>query len=250
MELTWWGHSTVELRIGGCRLITDPLLRRRAGPLHRRGATPPPRSWPATDLVLLSHLHHDHADLRSLRLLGRVPVVTGRRNAEWLRRRGFAGVAPEGWTRSGDVEVRLVPAVHHSRPMPHRPNDAHGHLVSSPEAAVWLAGDTCLYDGMRELPGLAGRARIDVAVVPIGGWGPRLSPGHLDPEEAAVACAWTGARYALPVHWGTLHVPPVGFFGGWMARPLEEFADALPRIAPECRLVRLETGETWSWSGE
>jgi L-ascorbate metabolism protein UlaG (beta-lactamase superfamily) len=249
IELTWWGHSTVALDIGGCRLLTDPLLHRWAGPLQRRdrGAVPSPEAWTGTDLVLLSHLHHDHADLRSLRRLGQVPILTGRRNAEWLRTKGLAGTALDGWTRVGDVGVRLVPAVHRSRRMPHRPNDAHGHLVVSPDAAVWVAGDTSLYAGMSDLPGLADRRRIDVAVVPIGGWGPRLSPGHLGPEEAAVACAWTRARYAVPVHWGTFHLPPMGFFGSWMRRPVDEFSDALRRTAPACRLVRLEQGRTWTW---
>lgn len=194
--------------------------------------------------MLLSHLHHDHAELRSLRMLGNAPVVTGPANAAWLGRRGLRGVAPLGWYDVGNgVLVRLVKAVHHARPMPHRPNEAHGHLLRTGVVAVWIAGDTELYDEMTELPGYAGRDRIDLAVVPVGGWGPRLSPGHMGPEEAAVACAMTRARWALPYHWGTHHAPLVGRFGDWMDRPLARFEEALARTSPESRIVRAGPGE-------
>jgi len=244
VELTWLGHSTVVIELGGVRLITDPLLRRRTGPLVRAeplaaGATP------VVDAVLLSHLHHDHADLTSLHRLGSEPVATGPANRIWLSRNGLA-VAPvpaDGWwvvpqaSGSGPVEVRLVRAVHDSRRMPHRPNDTHGFLVRSRDAVVWFAGDTALYAEMAALPDLAGRA-VDVALLPIGGWGPRLSDGHLGPETAAAAMALTGARTVLPVHHGTLHL--LGWprwHRGWMRAPLPAFAAALAERAPDARLL-------------
>ena len=72
--------------------------------------------------------------------------------------------------------------------MPHRPNEANGHIVKTPTMTVWVVGDTSLYDEMRDLPEIAG-APIDLAIVPIGGWGARLSEGHMGPKEAAVACS-------------------------------------------------------------
>ncbi len=243
LQVTWLGHSTVVMEVGGRRLITDPLLRRHSGPLRRRGRPPLGHQWQDVDAVLLSHLHHDHAELRSLRMLGDVPVLTGPANAAWLLRRGLGGVVLEGWCDlGGGVSVRLVKAVHHARPMPHRPNEAHGHLLRTAEAAVWVAGDTELYDEMTELPGYAGRDRLDLAVVPVGGWGPRLSPGHMGPEEAAAACAMTRARWALPYHWGTHHAPLVDRLGDWMDRPLVRFEEALARTAPGCRVVRAAPG--------
>jgi L-ascorbate metabolism protein UlaG (beta-lactamase superfamily) len=198
------------------------------------------------DAVLLSHLHHDHAELRSLRLLSGAPVLTSARNARWLRSRGIQGADAEDWVAVGAVQVRLVRAVHHSRPMPHRPNGANGHLVRSATTTLWAAGDTSLYDDMAELPELTGVRRLDVALVPIGGWGPRLSAGHMGPSEAAEACARTGARYALPVHWGTLHAPFMTWMGDWFDRPIDAFAHSLSGAAPECRLIRLAPGETWA----
>jgi L-ascorbate metabolism protein UlaG (beta-lactamase superfamily) len=248
LELTWLGHSTVVIDIGGVRLLTDPLLFRHAPPLRRRWSRPDPAQWSGADAVLLSHLHHDHAELRSLRRLGSAPIVTAPVNAEWLRSKGLrhpVGLDDEWYDVGGGVDVRLVPAVHGARPMPHRPNAANGHLIRSADAVVWVAGDTELFDDMAELHRWAGR-RLTVALVPIGGWGPRLSKGHLDPAAAAAACALADPDWVLPVHWGTLHLPGGrNIPRGWMDRGLPSFRDALARVAPKSRLITLQPGQRW-----
>jgi L-ascorbate metabolism protein UlaG (beta-lactamase superfamily) len=233
------------------RLVADPLLRRHNGLLRRRGLRPAGAAWSDAHAVLLSHLHHDHAEVASLRMLGTAPVLTAPENAEWARRKGLParGLADGERVRLGAAEqvtVWLVPAIHHSRPMPHRPNAANGHLVRGPSGVVWLAGDTDLYPDMQDLRTMAG-APIDVAVVPVGGWGPRLSPGHMGPGEAAVACRFSGARFAVPVHWKTLHVPAGEMFPrGWMDSAGPRFAEALGREAPGCEAVVLEVGGSFS----
>lgn len=252
LQVTWLGHSTVVIDLDGVRLVADPLLHRHAGLLRRRGPRPDPSAWAGADAVLLSHLHHDHAEVRSLRLLGDVPILTSTDNAAWAAAKGLTGRAlgPEEWVQVGaperGVRVRLVPAVHHSRPMPHRPGAAHGHLVQGPSGTIWVAGDTALYDDLRLLPAW-GDAAIDLALVPIGGWGPRLSAGHMRPEEAAAACRMTGTARAIPVHWNTLHAPLVDRLpGDWMSAPGPEFVTALAREAPSCRPAVLRPGESWS----
>jgi len=250
VSLTWIGHSTVLIDLAGHRLLTDPLLLRHNGPLRRRHPRPHPSTWAEVDAVLLSHLHHDHAELRSLRLVSDAPVLTGAQNGRWLRRHGLDGRGAEDWVDLGGVQVRLVTAVHRGRPMPHRPNDANGHLVRSGTTTVWVAGDTSLYADMVNLPRLAGVERLDVVLVPIGGWGPRLSAGHMGPAEAAEACARTGARYALPVHWGTLHAPFMTWVSDWFERPLDLFEADVVAAAPDCRVIRLTPGGTWSMPAE
>jgi len=185
MEITWLGHSTVVVDLDGVRIVADPLLGRNNGILRRRGEQPPTPAWEGADAVLLSHLHHDHAEVPSLKRFPGVPVLTAPDNSVWVKKKGLdgRGLADDEWFPlgpDGRVEVRLVPAIHHSRPMPHRPNAANGHLVRGPSGVAWLAGDTDLYPDMATLPDLAGGV-IDVALVPVGGWGPRLSPGHLGP---------------------------------------------------------------------
>jgi L-ascorbate metabolism protein UlaG (beta-lactamase superfamily) len=252
MRLTWLGHSSVVLDLDGVRVLTDPLLRPHAGLLRRLAPRPDPASWSRPDVVLLSHLHHDHAELRSLRMLPGAALMSAPANVAWLRRRKFLNTVPlgDGWTPAGrGVEIRQVPAEHRHRPMPHRPNDAHGQLVRGPSGTVWIAGDTGLFAGMAGIRAMAGGS-IDLAVVPVWGWGPRLSAGHLNPETAARAVALSGARFALPVHWGTLHPPFVTHFArSWLELPGRRFADAVAEQAPGCTAVVLSPGDSWAAPG-
>lgn len=253
--LRWLGHATTVVDLDGVRLVTDPLLGRNAGLLRRRGRVPIGEDWEGPDGVLVSHLHHDHAELSSLRLLDGAPVLTAPANAAWLRKRGIqsaVGLRHDEWfvvraswpapDVAAEVSVRLTPAVHGHRRMPHRPNAVNGHLVRAPSATIWFAGDTEPFTGMAHLRELAG-GPVDVAVVPVGGWGPRLSGGHMDPVQAARACALVGARVAVPVHWGTLHAPVSRHLPpGWMDEAGPAFAVAMAHHAPRCHAVVLATG--------
>jgi L-ascorbate metabolism protein UlaG (beta-lactamase superfamily) len=261
IRLTWIGHATVVIDLAGVRLVTDPLLRRHAGALRRVGPRPDPRAWADPDAVLVSHLHPDHASVASLRTLTGVPMLTGPANARWLRRRVGVAVgeaSEDAWTPvapgrsvgspttqpTGPVAVRLVRADHTARPMPHRPNDAHGHLIRSDTGTVWFAGDTSLYDEMSGLPALAG-GRIDVALLPIHGWGPRLSAGHMGPIEAVEACVRVRPGAVLPIHYGTLHPPGFKPFGlDWMHQPLAEFGAELAARCPEVTQLRAAPGDS------
>ena len=255
LRVTWLGHSTVVLDLDGVRLVADPLVRRHAGILRRRGLQPFGSAWAGADAVLLSHLHHDHAEVGSLRFFRDVPMYTAPANAAWVRRKGFDGRGLEDgqWAplgRDGQVEVRLVKAIHEARPMPHRPNAANGHLVRGPSGVAWVAGDTELFAEMAQLADLAG-ARIDLAIVPVGGWGPRLSAGHMGPEEAAAACAMSGAAWAVPVHWQTLHVPGGHRWPrGWMDAAGPRFEAAMARVAPQCQAAVLAVGDSLTLPGD
>ncbi|WP_317618846.1 MBL fold metallo-hydrolase [Cellulomonas palmilytica] len=257
VAVRWLGHASVVLDLAPpgerpgvarrVRLLTDPLLRRHAGLLRRRGGAPRREDWCDADAVLVSHLHHDHAELGSLELLGETPVLAPPSNAHWLTRHGVHGVpVPEGtwWQVPGTgVRVRPVTAVHGHRPMPHRPNAAVGFLVVAPGVRVWFAGDTAPFPQMADLPALAG-GPIDLALVPVGGWGPRLSGGHMDPVQAAEAVAAVRAAAAVPVHWGTLHAPVSRRLPpGWMDAAGPAFAAAVGRRVPGCAVHVLEPGE-------
>lgn len=207
VRATWLGHSTLVLDLGGVRILTDPVLRARLGVLRRRGSLPVHPHVSDVDAVLLSHLHHDHADLPTLRRFAHAPVLTAPVNAVWARSQGLDApdIAPDQWWPVGaSAQVRLVRADHRARPMPHRPNGAVGMLVRGGGVVVWFAGDTSLYPEIADLPQIAG-APIDLALLPVGGWGPKLSPGHMGPAEAAEAAALCGARHVVPIHFGTLH---------------------------------------------
>jgi L-ascorbate metabolism protein UlaG (beta-lactamase superfamily) len=213
------------------------------------GPAPDPAWWAGAAGALVSHLHLDHADVRSLPRLGDAPVLAGPDAAAWCARRGLASVAlSDRWSaipgRHGDVEVRLVRADHTSRPLPGRPLEAYGFLLRHGPDVVWFAGDTALYPEMGDLPQLAG-GPISLALVPIHGWGPRLSAGHMDAEQAAEAARLSQARRVVPIHWGTFH--PLAMNLGsldWMTRPLARFEAAMDRRGLADRTLVLEIGQS------
>ena len=211
MRITWLGHSSVLLDVDGVRLFADPLLRERVSILRRTEPVPESAALDGVEAVLLSHLHDDHCDLPSIRRLDAPVVVAPPGAGRWLTARGVRRVTelqPGTSLAIGPVLVHPVPAEHDGRRRPWGPPArAVGHVVTG-TASAWLAGDTALHDGMRSVSEIAGHPGLDVAVLPVWGWGPRLGPGHLNPEQAAEAALLVRARYAVPVHWGTLY--PVG----------------------------------------
>lgn len=239
-QITWLGHSTVLLELDGVRLLTDPVLRDRVGPLVRIAPAVEVQSLGRVDGVLISHMHADHLDVASLRLLpDQPPVVAPRGAAQWLLRQGVRDVhelsAGEETDLAG-VRVRATPARHQRGRWPWGRVDPVGYLAGGPRP-VYFPGDTDLFEDMAELSG-----RVEVALLPVAGWGPRLGPGHLDAERASRAAALVAPRIAIPIHWGTLA-------RGWARRPADpaapvrEFAALMQRHAPEVEVRVLAPGE-------
>ena len=221
--VTWLGHATVVVDLDGERIVTDPVLRRRVAHLLRARAASAPAGATA---VLLSHLHYDHLDVPSMRAFARMlPVVLPLGGARLLR--GFADlreVEPGDSIRIGRLQVDVVEADHDGR---RRPGGASGPalgFVLRGSRSVYFAGDTDLFAGMSAL------APLDVALLPVAGWGKKLGPGHLDPQRAAAALALLRPAMAVPIHWGTYRVArrPDGSTG-----PAEAFARAAAKLAPE-----------------
>jgi L-ascorbate metabolism protein UlaG (beta-lactamase superfamily) len=224
------------------RLLTDPVLRRRIGPLARIGASAYLQTLGELDCVLLSHLHADHVDLPSLRAVaGRILVLAPFGAGAWLRRRGLRDVRELscGETISiGDLQIRATPAVHDGRRRPLGPRAlALGYIVKG-SVTVYFAGDTDLFPGMAELHGL-----VDVALLPIAGWGPTLGPGHLDPERAARAAAMIAPRVAVPIHWGTFVLRLPGARDADARPPADAFAALVKRDAPDVEVRLLAPGK-------
>jgi len=210
-ELSFLGHSTVRVELAGRTVLTDPLLTRGVGPLRRVVPPPAPASRAGVDLVLISHLHGDHLHIPSLRTVGpRVRILVPRGAGAWLRGRGFPHVdelsAGEA-VSDGGLRITAVRAEHSG----HRwgPRSTHGpdtesigFLLQGGGSTVYVSGDTGLYEGMKVLA----ERDVDVALLPVWGWGPTLGAGHLDPVGAADAVALIRPRFAVPVHWGTLTI--------------------------------------------
>jgi L-ascorbate metabolism protein UlaG (beta-lactamase superfamily) len=242
-KLTFVGHATVAVDLDGTRLLTDPFLRTRLGPLRRHGPPVARAALEDVDAVLLSHLHRDHADLPSLRQLGDVPMLVPQGGARFFERRGFRAVSELDVGESasvGAVTVTAVEAEHDAGGRGSRDGGAIGFLLSG-RRRIYFAGDTDLFDGMSTLRG------VDLALLPIWGWGPSLGPGHMDPERAARAAAVIEPRIVVPIHWGTLYPR---LLHRLRPRPLSapplELARWMAELAPQVELRVLAPGESTS----
>jgi L-ascorbate metabolism protein UlaG (beta-lactamase superfamily) len=221
----------------GVRLLTDPVLRPRV--LHlRRTAPVPAAALRGVDAVLVSHGHWDHLDLPSLDRLGReLPIVCPRGLGGLLRRKGFRAVTEvdAGENLSiGAVHVTAVHAEHSGGRVPFGASGPALGFVLAGSQSVYFAGDTDFFDGMAEL------GPVDIALLPVAGWGRKLGPGHLDPVGAARAAALIRPRVAIPIHWGTLYaigrVPEI-------ASP-HEFVERAAELAPGVEVRVLRPGES------
>jgi L-ascorbate metabolism protein UlaG (beta-lactamase superfamily) len=243
-RLTWVGHATVLLELGGARLLTDPLLRSHLGYLRRHGAAPAAEVTERLDAVLVSHLHLDHLDVPSLKRIDRAArLLVPRGAASMLRRLGFGAVdelEPGDRVEVGGAEVTAVPAVHDGRRGPHSRAQAValGFEVAGARR-VYFAGDTDLFDEMGELA-----ERLDVALLPVWGWGPTLGPGHMDPLGAARAAALMRPRIAVPIHWGTFFPTGLaGVRGRALVEPPKAFERCVAELAPSVQVRVLAPGQ-------
>jgi L-ascorbate metabolism protein UlaG (beta-lactamase superfamily) len=232
----------VLIELGGLRLLTDPVLRPLVAHLRRHGPTP---AAPRVDTVLISHLHSDHLHLASLRELPGLPrVIAPSGTRAWLGRLGVEAeeLAVGQSMDLGGVEVSAVRAEHDVRRRPAGGPSAEplGYLIG-PTPSVYFAGDTDVFDEMARL------APLDVALLPVAGWGPRLGPGHMNAERAARAVELLCPRVAIPIHWGTFH-PAYARLGAWFSDPPHEFAAHVEAITPSVDVRVLGPGESTSVS--
>jgi L-ascorbate metabolism protein UlaG (beta-lactamase superfamily) len=138
----------------------------------------------------------------------------------------------------GDVVVEATPAEHDGRRGPiGASGPALGFIVSG-SRRIYFAGDTDLFDGMEAIGGA-----LDLALIPVAGWGKKLGPGHLNAARAAQAAALLRPRVAVPIHWGTFR--PVSERGE-AGHPETEFRDRAAELAPSVEVRVLAPGESLS----
>ncbi len=243
-EATFLGHSTVLIEMGDARILTDPVLLDRVSILRRTVGSLPDDLYRDIDVVVISHLHLDHLDVPSLRTLGTdTALIVPRGAGGYMRRMGFTRVeelVPGKSVVIDGVDIRATKADHSGFRPPFGPTaEALGYVFELGNESVYFAGDTDIFPEMSDLAG------VDLALLPVWGWGPRLGPGHMDPERAADALQVIRPRETVPIHWGTLW--PMGM-GRVMPERLEkpplEFAAAAERKAPDVKILLTLPGTT------
>ncbi len=218
-SLTWLGHAAFLIRLGGQTILVDPFLGERASPVSWAG----PRRYagpaitvdklPPVDVLVISHNHYDHLDLRTIRQLPgkeKVRVIVPSGLGALLRASGFSDITELRWGDSlamNGLKVTSVPAVHFSsRGMFDRDETLwSGYVFESPLKRVYFAGDTAYHDTLfKQLRQTIGP--VDVALVPIGAYEPHnlMADVHTNPEQAVQLARDMGARVLVGMHWGSI----------------------------------------------
>jgi L-ascorbate metabolism protein UlaG (beta-lactamase superfamily) len=234
--VTFIGHATFLIQVGATNLLIDPVYAERASPVPfagpRRVRPPGVRfdDLPTISLVLLSHNHYDHCDLRTLRTLDRrfsPRLVTPIGNGRLLRSAGIRHIEEIDWWQTAGaapLPVTLTPAQHFSSRTMFDRNRAlwGGFLIEAAGRRILFAGDSGYGPHFRETAARLGP--IDLALLPIGAYEPRwfMKDIHMNPAEAVQAHVDLTARQSIAMHFGTFQLTPEA-----IDAPVRELANAL-----------------------
>jgi len=235
--LTWIGHASFLVQLGGTSALIDPVLSSSLGPGIVRNVAPGlgRASLPLVDVVLITHNHRDHMDAPTLELLGTQPTyVVPAGLGAWFRKRGRTKVVEMQWweqQRIRGLDVTFVPSQHWSRRGLLDTNESWwgGYVLERGGIRFYHSGDTAWFDGFQEIGQRFGR--LTAAMLPIGAYAPRwfMKHQHMNPEDAVRAFQALGAERFVAMHWGTfkltdepLDEPPRFLEEIWAAAELPE----------------------------
>jgi L-ascorbate metabolism protein UlaG (beta-lactamase superfamily) len=258
VRITYIGHATLLIEIGGKTFLTDPNFDPSLGWLLPRVSAPgiPIHELPHIDAVFVTHAHADHLSFKSLDgLRDSVPVFAPPAIAKWLKRLGYAhttGIGPGDSIQTGDVEIRAASATHkgHRYGVDRWRGAANMYLFDTKETSCLFAGDTALMPdstGMIDAHLSPHGRRLDMALLPIG-HAPKwklqgFRKGHLTSADALTLFERLDARFLIPYHWGTFdHVTSKAYDA------IDRLREQLPGHARESDIRILEPGMSFELS--
>jgi L-ascorbate metabolism protein UlaG (beta-lactamase superfamily) len=252
VTLAWLGHSTVLINFFGVTILTDPVLFPRVGirlpaiTVGPKRLTAPALQFndlPRIDVILLSHAHFDHLDLRTLGCFNEsARVITARATSDLFKRTHLSDITELDWNESkslntaqGTIEITAVPVKHWgARTQRDTHRGYNGYLIERSGRRILFAGDTAMTETFEEL---RRHGTIDIAIMSISAYNPWIQ-SHCTPEQAVQMANAAGARFVVPVHHQTFRLSLEPF-----REPIERFEAALSKT-PE-RIALREIGETF-----
>ncbi len=225
LVVTFVNHATLLIQTEGLNILTDPVWSKRASPFTFIG---PSRfqdpgvkfdDLPHIDLVLISHNHYDHMDLRTLKRVEEKwnpPILVGLGNKAYLLERGFTNVTELDWwdghELSEDVRVVCAPGQHFSsRALSDRDNTLWcGYFIETPHGNTFFAGDTGYGEFVKRIQEKYKKFRL--ALLPIGAFRPQwfMGPVHISPGEAVQIYDELQVQTAIGIHHSTFHLADDG----------------------------------------
>jgi L-ascorbate metabolism protein UlaG (beta-lactamase superfamily) len=251
LGVTFIGHSSFFVQIGGLNVVVDPnfarwlfVLKRLRHPGLRVSDLPP------IDAVLVTHAHFDHLHRPSLRAIARAtrrlsgerPVMICPQNVrDLVFDLGFERVVELQWweaARMGGVEITATPANHWgARVIRDMHRGFGGYVLRAGKHSIYHSGDTAYFEGFHEI---GNRLRPEVAMLPIGAYHPEsFRAVHTSPEDAVQAFCDLKARWMVPMHYGTFklsHEP--------MEEPVQRLLEDAARNGISDKILVLEEGVT------
>ena len=245
LQLIYVGHSTIFIDMDGTQLLTDPFLRRWIWHLRRKKIPIDDRVVGEIDAILISHAHWDHLDLKSLQIFRRdVLLVVPRGLGKFLQKKGFVNVSEVTESEElpvGSLTVQVTRAKHDGSRFPFGPStEPVGYRING-SRTIYFPGDTDLFPEMTAIG-----EGLDIALMPVWGWGPTLGSGHLDPAGAARAVELLKPQLAIPIHWGTLY--PIGLnilMPNFLVNPPLQFRSEVNQLTPTVKVIILDPGEIY-----
>lgn len=254
LGLTFIGHSSFFVQMGGKNLLIDPNFARWIFVLKRlRRPGLRLRDLPPIDAVLVTHAHFDHLHRPTLRTIARLTriksgkrplIIVPRLNRDLVSDLGFARVIEMEWWETlslGSLAITHTPAKHWGARVI---RDTHrgygGYVLQTARQSLYHSGDTAYFEGFREI---GERLKPQIALLPIGAYYPASFRNvHTSPEDAVQGFRDLGARWMVPMHYGSFrlgHEP--------IDEPLSRLMTDARRQGIEKQLLVLEEGLTRTW---
>jgi L-ascorbate metabolism protein UlaG (beta-lactamase superfamily) len=245
VRVTWIGHATFLIQYYEKNVLIDPNWAQWHAFIKRvRRPGVALEHLPRIDLVLVTHAHFDHLQLRSLHhIAGGQPIVVPRGVAKLVRRRGFGQIFEvSAWdtVNAAGLEITFTPSKHWGARVGLDVEREFGgfRIAQAGGQSVYHCGDSAYFEGFREI---GQRLPVDLALMPIGAYGSMSGRNvHMNPEEAVRAFEDLGARHLVPMHYGTF---PLGCEP--MHEPLERLHTEIARRGWQDRLTVLTEGLPW-----